>query len=316
MDVGARLRDAREARGLSLDAVSRSTRVQPRILSAIETNDSIALPPRPYGRGFVRAYASEVGLDPDGTVREFFSQFAPPVDSPAGSETLTTFDGPRREASTRPWLWPVGGVFAYAAVGTLVVFAGRWALDGGGKPGAVPPQRASVRAGDPAPAQRASALVGNPGPAGRASMPGGNPAPLQRGNVRAGSPAPLQRAGARAGDPAPPAVGTIGGNVPAATAAVDQPSPAQPAPADSVTIALEAQGPAWVEASVDGQRTVYRLLQPGERVNLTGAREVSIRAGDAGALLWQVNGGPAKIMGQAGKIRTERVTRENANQVK
>ena len=65
MDIGARLRDAREARGLSIDAVSRSTRVQSRILSAIERNDSMCLPPRPYGRGFVRAYASEVGLDPE-----------------------------------------------------------------------------------------------------------------------------------------------------------------------------------------------------------------------------------------------------------
>jgi len=75
MDTGLRLRTAREAKGLTIDALARATRVQPRILEAIERNDSHALPPRPYGRGCVRAYATEVGLEPIGTVRDFFSQF-------------------------------------------------------------------------------------------------------------------------------------------------------------------------------------------------------------------------------------------------
>ena len=76
MDIGEQLRHAREARGLSIDALSKSIRVQPRILSAIEQNDCATIPPRPYGRGFVRTFAIEVGLDPESTVREFFSQFA------------------------------------------------------------------------------------------------------------------------------------------------------------------------------------------------------------------------------------------------
>src|SRR5687767_5129361 len=83
MDTGLRLRTAREAKGLTIDALARTTRVQPRILEAIERNDAHALPPRPYGRGCVRAYANEVGLEPVGTVREFFSQF---TDADVGAE--------------------------------------------------------------------------------------------------------------------------------------------------------------------------------------------------------------------------------------
>lgn len=147
MDIGARLRQAREARGLTIDAVSRTTRVQPRVLSAIEQNDSFSLPPRPYGRGFVRAYAAEVGLDPDATVREFFSQFAVPEEMPAPAEPI-----PVRHATLLPqaversWIWPVSAVVAYAAIGALVILIGSWALQRRGEPGAVATAGASVPA--------------------------------------------------------------------------------------------------------------------------------------------------------------------------
>src|SRR5688500_21891 len=80
MDVGSRLRSARIAKGMSLEALSKITRVKPAILAAIENNDTTAIPPRPYGRGFVSAFASQVGLDPQATVRDYFLQFvAPPA---------------------------------------------------------------------------------------------------------------------------------------------------------------------------------------------------------------------------------------------
>jgi cytoskeleton protein RodZ len=77
MDTGAQLRSAREALGLSLASLAQKTRVQPRIISAIEDNDLPSIPPKPFGRGFVRAYAREVGLDPEQTVRDYFAQFPP-----------------------------------------------------------------------------------------------------------------------------------------------------------------------------------------------------------------------------------------------
>ena len=80
-DIGARLRTAREAKGLSLGTLGQRTRVHSRVLTAIERNDLSALPPRPFGRGFVRAYAEEVGLDPEQTVRDYFAQFPSAPDS-------------------------------------------------------------------------------------------------------------------------------------------------------------------------------------------------------------------------------------------
>ena len=92
MSIGAQLRASREARGLSIDAVAHTTRVQPRILAAIERDDVRAVPPRPFGRGFVKAYAREIGLDGDQTTRDYFAQFAPvvPADATRSPETAAS----------------------------------------------------------------------------------------------------------------------------------------------------------------------------------------------------------------------------------
>jgi cytoskeletal protein RodZ len=116
MNIGAQLRAAREAKGLSIDALAATTRVQPRIITAIERNDVAAVPPRPFGRGFVRAYAREVGLDPDQTAREYFAQFAPAPESHTDGPP-TPKHSRHNEWSATHWMWPV----AAAALVILVV---------------------------------------------------------------------------------------------------------------------------------------------------------------------------------------------------
>ena len=61
--VGVRLRQAREARGLSRADVSQLTRINERHLSLIEDGNFAALPSRTYATGFSRSYAKAVGLD-------------------------------------------------------------------------------------------------------------------------------------------------------------------------------------------------------------------------------------------------------------
>lgn len=63
--TGDLLRQAREAWGLSLEAVAKRTRIQTRSLAAIEAEDFPALPARVFVRGFVMAYARELRLDPE-----------------------------------------------------------------------------------------------------------------------------------------------------------------------------------------------------------------------------------------------------------
>jgi len=78
-DLGALLRDAREKRGLSRDEVAQVTRVRLGFLEAIEANRRDQLPDAIFLRGFVRAYAREVGLDPDEISRRYLAQFESPT---------------------------------------------------------------------------------------------------------------------------------------------------------------------------------------------------------------------------------------------
>ena len=62
--IGERLRTAREARGLSLEAVAAELRIRIVILAAMEREDQTALPERVYLLGLLRTYARFLGLDP------------------------------------------------------------------------------------------------------------------------------------------------------------------------------------------------------------------------------------------------------------
>lgn len=73
--VGARLREAREKRGVSLRQIAERTRISVMALEALERNDIKRLPGGIFTRAFVRSYAAEVGLDPGQTVQEFLAQF-------------------------------------------------------------------------------------------------------------------------------------------------------------------------------------------------------------------------------------------------
>jgi cytoskeleton protein RodZ len=61
--IGERLRQAREAKGLTLDEVASQTRIPIRHLQHIEREEWDALPATTYCVGFAKAYANAVGLD-------------------------------------------------------------------------------------------------------------------------------------------------------------------------------------------------------------------------------------------------------------
>jgi cytoskeleton protein RodZ len=68
--LGERLRQAREAKGMTLDEVASQTRIPIRHLQHIEREEWDALPATTYCVGFARAYANAVGLDGPEIARE------------------------------------------------------------------------------------------------------------------------------------------------------------------------------------------------------------------------------------------------------
>jgi cytoskeletal protein RodZ len=74
-DFGARIRQAREQRVISLRQIAETTKISVSVLEALERNDISRLPGGIFSRGFVRSYAVEIGVDPEQTVRDFMAQF-------------------------------------------------------------------------------------------------------------------------------------------------------------------------------------------------------------------------------------------------
>ncbi len=69
-ELGKYLREAREAKGLSIDDVQELTKIQKRYLEAIEEGNYEILPGQFYVRAFIRQYAETIGVDVSGFLTE------------------------------------------------------------------------------------------------------------------------------------------------------------------------------------------------------------------------------------------------------
>jgi cytoskeleton protein RodZ len=277
MTVGAQLRAAREARGLSIEELAQTIRTKPRILAAIERDDIAEVPPRPFGRGFVGAYAREVGLDAERLQRDYFAQFAPPTPPPEAVVELPP-PNPLLPAAL------VGAVTLVAIIGlSLALRPGRPAEVqptvpaevGTSGSSAAPPATPATPATDPAPAAEIVA------PAGATTTPPPDPVP--------------------AVDNRP------------VTAVDNRTSGPSPDDAPALLIVVRATRRAWISARADGERVLHQILPAGQSRTLKAAEAISLRVGDAGALQWQINGRDAGSIGRSGQVLEVRVTKDNAD---
>jgi cytoskeletal protein RodZ len=74
--LGLRLRRAREAHKRSLRDIALETKISVSALEALERGDYARLPGGIFGRAIVRAYATQIGLEPEAIVDEFQTEVA------------------------------------------------------------------------------------------------------------------------------------------------------------------------------------------------------------------------------------------------
>jgi cytoskeletal protein RodZ len=122
--VGARLKRTREGKRVTLRQIANTTKISVSALDAIERDDVRKLPGGIFARSFVRAYASELGLDPERAVQEFFAQFPEVVEAPPSSIPLEEDEGSMFERL------PVGAL-RVAAVAAPTILLIMWMLLGG-----------------------------------------------------------------------------------------------------------------------------------------------------------------------------------------
>ena len=283
-DFGTFLRQAREQRGLTLQELAVTTKISARVLESLERNDPSKLPGGIFSRSFVRAYAREVGLDPDATVARFVAAF--PDESGADEMPSTTraveaesFEQRRRIVRVAARLLGVGLIVAFL----VFIYYTRV------RPGSV----------GPGPAQAPAANVPSTSPA--AVPPPGQPAAAV---VPAADP-PAETAGSGvsqmpAASTAPTSVSAPGD---AAAAGVPRPPPS----AAPLVVVLSFSEPCWVSVSVDGTRTPSRTAAAGERLEFAVQRSITMTVGNAGAVSLLLNGKAGRPLGGAGQVVTTTV---------
>lgn len=193
--AGALLRAAREAAGMSIDAVAQQLKLAPRQVKAIEDGDFTHLPGRTFVRGFIRNYARLVRLDPDSVLAALpGAASTPTLDSPQLHATAPTIgELPTNEHSKPGWTrWAIPltlvAIIAAAALYEFMHPAADIHRDGAKAPASAPEAPASKTApeiiGTPLPNPVASA-PGSSSFAVRDAMPGPAPASTASGIVPA-----------------------------------------------------------------------------------------------------------------------------------
>jgi cytoskeleton protein RodZ len=101
-NTGALLKAKRESSNLSLSEVALATKINPKILAAIENGDDSALPAKTILRGFLKSYALFLKMDVDEVLRTFQEETGAPPPRPvaAAPEAPASAAPSRSEAPT------------------------------------------------------------------------------------------------------------------------------------------------------------------------------------------------------------------------
>jgi len=143
-DIGSSLRDARVRQGLDFPELEQLTRIRPKYLRALEDERFDVLPAPTYVRGFLRSYASALGLDGQPFVDEYNSRFA------VGEDEVVVrarrVPPPRRDRQDRESRIAVLALVAIAVVTALVIAAWRFGGPDAEKvPGLATPRQGATR---------------------------------------------------------------------------------------------------------------------------------------------------------------------------
>jgi len=168
-EFGAQLKQARESRGISLRQIATSTKISTVALEALERGDLSKLPGGIFSRAFVRAYAIEVGLDPEEISQQFLVELGVHASQVSDDEVhpeVTADDRAFLERQRRAGLW------LRVAVGVLVlliIIAVMWwrmanGADAQATTSMVPPQSVVTTPAVPPPATLGPAVAETAGP--------------------------------------------------------------------------------------------------------------------------------------------------------
>ncbi|MFO6495495.1 MULTISPECIES: helix-turn-helix domain-containing protein [Bacillus] len=133
-ELGNRLKEAREEKGMSLDDLQAATKIQKRYLTALEEGNYDVIPGKFYVRAFIKQYAEAVGLNSE-LLFEEYKKDIPNSYNDEVSDKLSSIK-PQRElpksASKALELLPTLLVSAGVIVVVVIIYVIIQAVNGGG----------------------------------------------------------------------------------------------------------------------------------------------------------------------------------------
>ncbi len=247
LSLGARLRNAREARGLGLEQVSRGLRIPGARLAEIEDDRFDAVGAPVYLRGYLRSYARLVGL-PDVVVTAALAETGTVPPPLVATQTVS-----RSHYITSRY----GSLLVYGVLTAVFVVPLLWAARQGALLPEARPSLASLDGGTSELAVRVS-----PPPVLSASDPGD-----------AAEVGPPEVAALPAPDPLRPVMAAMA-PMPSAAAAAPE--------AAGRTVALVLTQASWIElTSADGKRLEYALLPAGSSRSYDVGEGAELRIGNS-----------------------------------
>lgn len=265
--LGLHLRGLREAKGMSLDDIARSTRVGRSHLEALESDTFGELPAPVFVKGFIRAYCEFLDASPEealGLYRETTGESA------SSQGPLRPLPAPRSRRAGPLTI----SVVLFVALGASL-FALRIGLQTPRKdtPAASAPAREEVR-NPPAP----------PSGAGKT------------GAIAAASPTATQAPAPSVRSATTPATAPSPAPAPSATSAAGE---AKPGDQRLVVRAIE---PTWLRVQVDEGQVAEELLQAGAVREWRAARRFILTVGNAGGIEIDLNGKRIPPLGAKGAV--------------
>ena len=305
LELGTLLREKREQDGLTLEQVSERIKLAPRTLAFIESGTKSELPHAVYVKGFVKSYATIVGLDPEELGVMVDAAYAEELAEEECSEPPMLAH--KKKGSFVKYIVAVIVLAAIAGGGYFAMQSGTSLLDGEGAAVESPAQQPEAVA-EPAPPAVEDPVQQEPAPVESEAVvepviePAAEPAPV----VEKTAPEPVaaevtpepKEVAVKKAEPvaAPPVV--------APSDVVAQQQKEEAVVALEHALRIEATADCWVEATGEGFGRKEFLLRNGQSHTVKFPKKLSLRLGNSGGISLTLDGKPYAFDGKEGKVRT------------
>jgi cytoskeletal protein RodZ len=286
-DLGEYLQAERLARGVSLEEIASNTKVSLNMLRAIEAGEVERLPAPVLVKGFLRAYARQLGLDPEAVVLKYQDLVE---EESAREEALEKFHHRfRSKPSGKKGVVLLCGLIVLLGFAVFLLWPDRERqpvpATGSAERSVAPEATQRTAPGAPTSDQHAE-----PSASSEVAEPSRRQSPV---------PAPVAPAPEVPQQERPSsAPQRDAGTPPEVPRQTETPAPGVP----TYVLRAETVEPTWLQIVIDDIREREYLLQPGDRVRWQASSGFELHIGNAAGLNLYLNDKPLKSLGDRGQV--------------